>query len=453
MSTPNETMPTRAEVLSALSYALDLVEGQPTGHAARTCLIALELGKLLGLDRHDMQSLYYAAILKDSGCSNNSARIHKIFGGDELLTKRNVKFIDWSRAVECVRFGAANTLPEGSALARFRKFLNNLGPPAKVMNEVTLARCHRGAAIASSLGLGRSTAEAIRSLDEHWDGKGAPSGLQGGAIPVLSRVLSLAQTLEIFAWTFGPHQALDVLKRRRGRWFDPEVYSAAIATESDVAFWARVHASGHAEAAAAEPYPDHAPLKPVEMDAICESFAMIVDAKSPYTLGHSQRVSELAAGIGKTLGLPTDIVSDLGRAGLLHDLGKLGVPNSILDKPDRLTEPEMVRVREHPRQSFAILAAMPRFSRIADIASTHHERLDGRGYWQGLGREDLGIESRVMTVADVFDALTSDRPYRKGLDPDTAISTLWSEAETAFDPVCIEALSAHLGRSQTELAA
>ncbi|MGE0000582.1 MAG: HD-GYP domain-containing protein [Fimbriimonadaceae bacterium] len=446
-------MPTRAEVLSALSYALDLVEGQPTGHAARTCLIAMELGKMIGLDRHDMQSLYYAAILKDSGCSNNSARIHKIFGGDELLTKRNVKFIDWSRAVDCLKFGASNTLPDGSAIARFRMMLNNLGPPSKVMNEVTAARCHRGASIASSLGLGRTTAEAIRALDEHWDGRGAPSGLQGDAIPILARVLSLAQTLEVFAWSFGPHQALDVLKKRRGRWFDPEVFTAAIAIESDVAFWARVHASGHAEAAASEPYPDDQPLKPVEMDTICETFASIVDAKSPYTKGHSDRVADIAVGIGRCLGLPNDSLTDLERAGHLHDLGKLAVPNCILDKPARLTDAEFGRVKEHPRRSFEILSPMPGFDRIADIAATHHERLDGRGYWRGLGGEDLSLESRVVTVADVFEALTADRPYRKAMESDAALGILWSEAEAAFDPVCIEALASHIGKAPVKHAA
>lgn len=453
MPPTKETMPTRAAVLSALSCALDLVEGQPTGHAARTCLIAMELGKIMGLDRHDMQSLYYAAILKDSGCSNNSARIHKIFGGDELLTKRNVKFIDWSRAVDCLKFGASNTLPNGSAIARFRMMLNNLGPPSKVMNEVTAARCHRGASIASSLGLGRTAAEAIRALDEHWDGKGAPSGLQGDAIPILARVLSLAQTLEVFAWSFGPHQALDVLKKRRGRWFDPEVFTAAIAIESDVAFWARVHASGHADAAASEPYPDDQPLKPTEMDTICETFASIVDAKSPYTKGHSDRVAEIAVGIGSCLGLSKDSLADIERAGHLHDLGKLAVPNCILDKPARLTDAEFGRVKEHPRRSYEILSPLPGFERIADIAATHHERLDGRGYWRGLRGEDLSMESRVVTVADVFEALTAERPYRKAMESDAALGILWSEAEAAFDPVCIEALAAHISKTPAKLAA
>lgn len=449
----DQRKPNRAEVLSALSYSLDLVEGQPAGHAARTCLIAMELGKVLGLGRHELQSLFYASILKDSGCSNNSARIHKIFGGDELLAKYKVKFIDWSRAVDCLKFGASSTLPEGTVVERFRKMLNNLGPPRKVMVEVTAARCHRGAAIATSLGFGPATAEAIRRLDEHWDGQGAPNGMKGDSIPILARVLSLAQTLEVFAWSFGPHQALDMLKRRRGRWFDPKVFSAAIAIESDVAFWARVHAAGHAEAVAAEPFPEDEPVRPAQMEGICDAFAKIVDAKSEFTHDHSIRVAELAVGMGRTMGLPEDALTDLRRAGLLHDLGKLGIPNSILDKPGRLSDAEMERVRNHPRMSFEVLQPISGFTKIADLASTHHERLDGNGYWQGLDGRHLSLETRILTVADVFDALTSDRPYRDAMEDQQALAILGSEAEAAFDPVCIEALAAYRANGTVRLAA
>lgn len=433
------TMPTRAEVLSALSYALDLVEGQERGHAGRTCLLAMRLAEALALPPYDRQQLYYAALLKDSGCSSNSARIHKIFGGDELLAKRAVKMVDWSRTFEALKFGVAHTEPGGSLAQRLRRMLANLGPPKKVMDEVTAARCHRGAAVAAGLGLGHEAAAAIRFLDEHWDGNGSPTGLAGEKIPLLARVLCLAQTLEVFAWSFGPHQAFDLLKRRRGTWFDPAVFDTALKIENDTEFWARLHASGHAEAAAAaDPEWGDGALAPQNVDRVCEVFAQIVDAKSSFTQSHSDRVTEYAVLVCRDLqaGCP----HEMRRAAQLHDLGKLGVPNSILDKPGKLTDEEFERVRRHPRDSEEILRQIPGFQRLADLAGAHHERLDGRGYWRGRGAGELDLQMRILSGCDVFDALTAERPYRGPMDPADALTVMERERGEAFDPVCLDAL-------------
>ncbi len=150
------------------------------------------------------------------------------------------------------------------------------------------------------------------------------------------------------------------------------------------------------------------------LDDIARAFARVIDAKSPFTYLHSERVAELAVTIGRRLHFDEVELRDLRRAGLLHDIGKLGVSTLILDKPDRLTERERAEIRVHPAYTQRILERVAAFSGIVEIASAHHERLDGKGYHLGLPAERLSPMSRALAVADVYEAITADRPYRRG---------------------------------------
>lgn len=435
---------TKAEVLTALSRALDLVEGQPEGHAARTCLIASRLAAVLQLDAGLRDAVFFASLLKDSGCSSNSARIHKIFGGDELLLKRNVKVVDWSSQFTSVKFALAHTEPGNGLFAKLQRMLANIGPPAKVMDEVTMARCTQGAGIAKMLGFDETVAAAVENLDEHWDGKGSPRHLCAHEIPLAARILGLAQTVEVFFTTFGLEAAMDMLRERSGRWFDPELVQATLVFQSDTVFWdsLREHASENVQRLPLDAA--HEVAEEADLDQICAAFAKIVDAKSSYTAEHSTRVTEVAVRIGSAMGLMPALLQELRRAALLHDIGKLSVPNSILEKPGRLDDVEFARVREHARHSYEILKPIRAFKRVAEIAAAHHERLDGRGYWRGLTADDLDLEMRILAVADVFDALSAERPYRSALSLDQVFDIMDAEAHVALDGECIEVLKSSL---------
>jgi HD-GYP domain-containing protein (c-di-GMP phosphodiesterase class II) len=431
---------TKAEILIALSHALDLVEGQPKGHAARTCLIASKIAETMKLSEEDRNSLYNAALLKDAGCSNNSARIHKIFGGDEFLSKQRVKYIDWANPVESVKFAFANTERGAGLSQKLKRMISNIGPPGKVMDEVTLARCTRGAAIAKQLGFDENVAKAIESLDEHWDGKGSARHLVGDEIPLLAQILCLSQTVEVFFTTFGVQAALEMAQNRKGKWFSHEIVQVFKSISTDTEFWQNV--SEHAESAANE-----IPLEAssstatdADIDQICEAFAMIVDAKSSFTAEHSERVTEYAVMLGQSFELDPERMRVLKRASLLHDIGKLGVSNSILEKPGKLDEEEFAQIRQHPRYSYQILKPIRVFQREAEIASAHHERLDGRGYWRGLSAEQLDLEMRIVAVSDVCDALRAKRPYRDALPLKEVFNILEKEAGTALDPECVSNL-------------
>jgi HD-GYP domain-containing protein (c-di-GMP phosphodiesterase class II) len=156
--------------------------------------------------------------------------------------------------------------------------------------------------------------------------------------------------------------------------------------------------------------------------------------------GHDRRVAELSVEIGRSLGMSGEQQEILGRAGLLHDVGKLGIPPQILQKEGPLTEAEWGVIRTHPELGLAILGATGRFTREMLAVLYHHERIDGSGYPQGLAASEIPIEARIVAVADTFDVLTSDRPYRRAFPYQEAIQRVCWEAGTHLDPVVVGAL-------------
>ncbi|MFQ5532399.1 MAG: HD domain-containing phosphohydrolase [Candidatus Methylomirabilales bacterium] len=169
------------------------------------------------------------------------------------------------------------------------------------------------------------------------------------------------------------------------------------------------------------------------------ALARAIDAKSPWTAGHSERVTDLAVKIGRTLGLTSKELDVLHRGGLLHDIGKIGVPATILDKRGGLTEEEVRLMREHPRKGARILEPIPAYTDVIPIVLQHHEWFDGTGYPDGLAGEDISVGGRIFAVADVFDALVSERPYRGGWAHEKAIELIKERAGTQFDPKIVQA--------------
>jgi HD-GYP domain-containing protein (c-di-GMP phosphodiesterase class II) len=290
--------------------------------------------------------------------------------------------------------------------------------------------------------LSAETAAAIRSLDEHWDGNGMPDRLKGAEIPVLARILCLAQTAEVFHAAGGVKAVRGVARRRRGRWFDPAAVDALLRVCGDRPFWRSLE---HADVSTWEPVDQVLVADAERLDAIAEAFARVIDAKSPFTASHSARVAEVATGIGDVLGLGADERRDLRRAALLHDVGKLAISNLILDKPGRLTDAEYAIVKEHPGHSREILERAPCFRPIAQVAANHHERLDGSGYPRGLDGADLDLAMRVLAVADVYEALTADRPYRGPMPPGQALEIIAKDVPHGLDPRVFAALEEFVG--------
>jgi putative nucleotidyltransferase with HDIG domain len=173
--------------------------------------------------------------------------------------------------------------------------------------------------------------------------------------------------------------------------------------------------------------------------------------KDPSTEGHTRRVAKLAVAIGERLGLPENRLRQLALGGLLHDVGKLSVPNEILNKPGRLTDEEFAEIRRHPGAGRELLSELGGFpARVLDLVESHHERLDGSGYPNGVPAGELDLTVRILTVADVYDALTADRVYREAWPAERALALLEDEIGSAFDPDCVSALAALVGIEQTQ---
>jgi HD-GYP domain-containing protein (c-di-GMP phosphodiesterase class II) len=428
-------------VIGALSYALDITEGQPAGHSVRSCMIGMRIAEQLDLPPRDRSELFYALLLKDAGCSANAERMAALFGADDRVAKRTSKLIDWSSPLHAFLWSLRTVAP-GASLRERAAYLRGIKDEGDVTHQFMAARCDRGAEIARMLYLAEGTAAAIRSLDEHWDGRGQPDGLQGEAIPLLARILCIAQTLEIFHAHGGVRAARAVVRRRRGRWFDPALVDAALTIEPS--FWDTLE---QPDVSGWEPADRVLVADDERLDRIAEAFARVIDAKSPFTARHSERVAEIAVGIGGGLGFDPIAQRDLRRAGLLHDIGKLAISNRILDKPGKLTDEEFAAVKAHPAATLAILGRAPCFAPIAALAANHHERIDGTGYPRGLAGDALDLPMRVLAVADVYEALTADRPYRGPLPEEQALEIVSRDVPRRLDGSAFGALESYLGGS------
>lgn len=181
-------------------------------------------------------------------------------------------------------------------------------------------------------------------------------------------------------------------------------------------------------------------LRQLNMGAL-QALALTVDAKSPWTAGHSLRVARMAVQIGGAMGLPQENVDDLERASLLHDIGKIAISLSILDKDSKLTDDEYAIIKEHPARGARILSPVPAYARIIPIVEQHHERFDGRGYPKGLKAYEIDLGARILAVADSYDAMVSDRPYRKSLGRERAMEIVYEEAGHQFDPAVVAAFN------------
>jgi putative nucleotidyltransferase with HDIG domain len=430
-----------SEIISALSVALDITTGQPKGHGMRTALIGMRLAEELQLTTADRSALFYALLLKDLGCSSNAAKIAHLFGADDHLVKRSMRMVDWTKPSESFSHCWQHAASGGTIWSKMKKIVAMFMQGEKGARQISEARCHQGATISSMLQLPEATSRAIYELDEHWNGRGFPNGLKGEEISLLGRICCLAQTVEVFVMAFGLEKAIEVAGQRSGQWFDPQLMRALLSFKDDQQFWERLNAKNLVgELARWEPAESPLLVDQDGLDLIAEAFAKVVDAKSPWTYKHSTRVAEISVGVACNMGCSDELARDIRRAALLHDLGKLGVPNTILDKPGKPTEEEMAIIYKHPEYTEQILGQVNAFAVLSDVAGAHHERLDGKGYHRSRKGEEISWVGRVLTVSDICEALSAQRPYRDAMPWEKIKAILLADAGRGVDPDCLQAL-------------
>jgi len=436
-----------SELIGALSYALDITEGQPAGHCVRCCWIGMHIGRRIGLDDDQLWELYYTLLLKDLGCSSNAARICELYLTDDLDFKRDFKTVGDSLP-QVLSFVFKHTGLKAGLADRLRSVMTILRDGPAIAQDLIATRCQRGAEIARLLRFPDGVANGIYSLDEHFNGNGKPAKLAGEAIPVYARIALLAQVIDVFHTAGGRAAALVEVRQRAGSWFDPRLVEAFEAVSANDTFWFTLAAPGiDYHVFALEPAGHEVGLDDDYLDDIAAAFGQVVDAKSPYTSGHSARVALYTDMIGEALGLSEQRRRWLRRGALLHDVGKLGVSNSVLDKAGALDREEWEAVRQHAEYTETILGRIAAFSELAAIAGAHHERLDGGGYPRGLAADEISLETRIITTADIFDAITAERPYRGAIPVPQALEMMAKTVGSALDPACFAALKLAMERA------
>jgi HD-GYP domain-containing protein (c-di-GMP phosphodiesterase class II) len=430
-----------AELIGALSHALDLTEGQPQGHCIRCCWIGYKIGEGIGFAPDELSDLYYTLLLKDLGCSSNAARICELYLAEDQAFKQDFKMIDGSLP-QALRFVLGHTGLSAPMADRFRAIINILRNGGEISRELIEARCTRGAEIARMMRFSPTVCSGIECLDEHWDGRGKPSGMDRRNIPQNAQIALLAQVADVFFMANGKEAAIREISNRATTWFDPTLVEMFLALAEDETFWEGLAAKDLvSRVLALEPQDIRRTADESYLDDVALAFAKVIDAKSPYTAGHSERVALFTDLIAETLGEDKATRRSLRRAALLHDIGKLGLSNTILDKPGKLTDEEFAVVKKHPVYSGEILSGIPAFREAAIVGLGHHEKLDGSGYPRGLKASEINRATRIVTVADIFDALTAERPYRAAMPVSQALAIMEKDAGTKLDADCFAALS------------
>jgi len=399
----------------------------------------MRLADRLQLPEQTRSSLFYAALLKDSGCSSNAAAVTELFGVDDQVLKGRQATAGRS-LLAMAQFTIAN-LPNEPLPRRARRLIKLALSGEQERRDVEQLRCSRGAGIAKKIGFGDDVSAAIMALHEHWDGHGLPQGLRREEIPLASRIIAVCAGLDVFCSDRGATEAAAVIRRRSGTWYDPTITDHLLELCRGGALERTQAPDLKKEVFAMEPGGLVQVATDADIDRIASAFADIIDAKSPYTGRHSQNVAVIAESVTRRFGLSMNDRLDVRRAALLHDIGKLGVPNLILDKPGPLDAAEFAIIKRHPELSLRILEPIELFAKVAQIAASHHEKLDGTGYFRGLGRETLGVSARIVSVSDVFEAMTADRPYRAPMTPEEALALMRKTAGSHLSADIIDALT------------
>ncbi len=397
-----------AELLSALSLGIDLGFGQPMEHVLRQVLIALRLAELLELDEQQRAVVYYTALLVNVGCHSDAHEQAKWFGDDIGLkaTKYGPDARSLASVVSMVRRLGAGNPP----LHRLRIGLEFAVSGRREILGVVAEHARIAAALAERLELPEGVSESLIATYERWDGRGWPDGRKGDQIPAPSRLVQVAEFVEVAHRVGGTEGAIELAQERSGSQFDPAI-SALLCAESDTIFAGLDSVDSWETVIEAEPALAVV-VSGERFDAALEALADFADVKSPYFLGHSRAVSELAAEAARILGLPDDEVLLLRRAGLVHDLGRLGVSNAIWDKRGPLGAGERERVRMHPYLTERMLHASGTLAPLGHVIVQHAERLDGSGYPRGLSGTAISRPARILAAANVYQAMCEPRPHR-----------------------------------------
>ena len=436
-----------AEIAALLALAQDGAFGQPTDSQLRGALLAHEIADHCDLDEGTREALFWAAPLRYIGCTGHAHEVAVLFG-DEIEFRARTLREDQANPAEVMRTVLSSAGAHKPAAARIATVLGVLagGRKAAIYNFQT--GCEVGDALAARLGIPDGSRAALRFTFERWNGRGMPTGAKGEAIPPAMRVIHLAQDAEVLARVRGPEEARREIKKRAGRAYDPAIARPFLDHAPEL--FAALDAADPWDAVLArEPEPQRT-LGAEHLDAVLEVLADFADLKSPWTGGHSRGVAQLAEAAAESAGLNEADRVLVRRAALVHDLGRVAVPNSVWDKPAPLTRAERDRVHVHPLRTEQLLARSPGLAALVDVAGAPPRARRRRGYHRRVPAASLPPAARLLAAADRYQAMTESRAHRGAREPGDAANELREEARTGgLDPEAAECVLAAAGHRRT----
>ena len=433
-----------ADLIAALSLAMDLGNGQPLEWVMRTALMGVALSRELGLNAAETRRVYYVSFLRHLGCTAIAANGTALFG-DELAASHQLLRVDSGDAAQMMDFlrSASTANPD---LLKNQSLTDLLVLFRRLLEDSLATQCEVAIGLATGLGIETEVQQALGQVFERWDGQGAPQGLAGSDLALAVRVVHVAETAVTFFDQDGPAAASRVVEKRASGQFDPAIAKTFLAAAP--ALFAELEVPDVWSATLAAEPGSNLWLEDAHIDTALEALADFTDIKSTFTLGHSRGVARLVALAAEEFGLPESDSVTLRRAALVHDIGRVGISNSIWDKQGALSSSEWERVRLHAYYGERIFAHSTALVSLGKISAQHHERMDGSGYHRSLSASDISIGAQLLAAADVYQALTEDRPHRSARSPEEAATTLQNEVRAGrFAQETVQAVLKAAGHS------
>jgi HD-GYP domain-containing protein (c-di-GMP phosphodiesterase class II) len=401
----------RAEVGALLALAQDHAFAQPPGSQLRATVLGQDLAAAAGADTSERAATWWTSALRFLGCTGHAFDMAVVFG-DEIEMRAESVRADFANPFDMMRLMVNHAGPGTSGWNRMRSVLAVLAGGKKAAEMNFRSACEVADVFAKRLELDEDVRAALAASFERWNGRGLPAGMKGESIPRPMRIAQLSHELEVLARIEGIDGALPIIRKRRAKAYDPDLTDLVLTHATT--WWAAVEPLDPWDAALAV-----APVAPsLDADEIREAFLVVADfsdLKSPWLGGHSRSVAALVADA---------CGPDAEMAALLHDLGRVAVPNTVWDKTAALTRDERDRAEMHALVTDQLLRRLPFTKPLADVAAGAHERLDGSGYHRRLGAAHLDAAHRVLAAADCYQAMVSDRPHRHALSRDEAAAEL-----------------------------
>ncbi len=427
----------KAELLAAISLAIDLGLGQPMEHMLRSSLIATRVAERMGLDDQQRATVYYANLVGWIGCHADSHELAALFG-DDIAYRADTYAVDmagWA-FLRLMVSHVGRDLPGWERGIRSAAFvLTARNQVAKMIH----SHCSSAGVLSDRIGLDRQVREALAYIFERWDGRGMPNGARGEDIPLEIHIVHLADVVEVHLRTGGLPAAVGVVGSRRGTQFSPavaDVFERDAAGIVDGLLEMDVWTAALAQA----PDREHI-LADDEIDELLRAIADFVDLKCPCSPGYSRAVGDLVAAAARHLRMPSAEITRLYRAGLVHGLGRLGVSNQIWEKKTPLSTAEWERLRMYPYLTGRILSRVGGLELVVSLATQHEERIDGSGFPRGLGGAELTMQDRLLAAAVAYQHLLEPRPNQPAPDARGAAGQLQQEARAGrFDAESVDAV-------------